>query len=214
MKHKRVIICLSVVVVIAAGLAFRFQRSQGQGKPALTQQQVQQAHPVPDYEVYRMLFHHHMMLKQKAAELEKQGQDGRFLREHYRREAKLTDDEAASFDAIAADCEQQVAKQDAKAKAIIDAAFAKNGNGKLAKGAKPPEPPAELRTLWDERNAIITRAETALQAAFGSSEFARFESYVKRDVVPHVSTSPSQPRPPSMRPKRGPASQSPTSEGR
>ena len=211
MKHKRIIICLSVIVAIAAGVTFKDQRSQGHGKPALPQQQSQ---AVPDYEVYRMLFHHHLMLKQKAAELEKQGKDGKFLRDYYRREAKLTDDEATSFDEIAADCEQRVAKQDAKAKAIIDAAFAKNGNGRLAKDAKPPEPPPELRTLWDERNAIITRAEIALQAAFGHSEFARFESYVKRDVVPHLSTSPGQPRPPTMRPKRGPAGPSPAPERR
>lgn len=213
MKHKRIIICLSVIVAIAAGVTFKYQRSQGHGKPALPQQQPQ---AVPDYEVYRMLFHHHMMLKQKAAELEKQGKDGKFLREYYRHEAKFTDDEAASFDEIAADCEQQVAKQDAKAKAIIDAAFAKNGNGngKLAKNAKPSEPPPELRTLWDERNAIITRAQIALQAAFGNSEFAKFESYVKRDVVPHLSTSPGQPRPPTMKPKRGAASASSTPEGR
>ena len=211
MKHKRIIICICVVVAIAAGVAFKFQKPQGQAKQTQPQQQ-QQA--IPSFEVYRMLFHHHMMLKQKAAELEKQGKDGKFLREYYRHEATLTDDEAASFDAIATDCEQQVAKQDAKAKAIIDAALAKNGNGKLAKDIKPPDPPPELRTLWDERNAIITRAEIALQATFGNSEFTRFESYVKRDVVPHLSTSSSPPRPPTMRPRRGAAGASPKPEGR
>ena len=144
-------------------------------------------------------------MKKKADELERQGKDARFLREFYKRKANLSDDEARSFDEIASDCERLVAQQDAKAKAAIAAALAKNGNGKIEKGARAPEPPPELHALWDERNAIIMRAKYALQASFGDSEFARFENYLKQDVVPHFSTPPpnSQPRP-FMGPRHGP----------
>jgi hypothetical protein len=198
-KHKRIIICFSIVVAIAAGVTFKFQKSQGRAKEA-----PQQPAAIPEFEVYRMLFHHHVSMKKKADELEKQGKDAKFLREFYKREAKLTDDQASAFDEIATKCEEEIAKQDAKAQAIIDKALAKNGNGKLAKGAQPPETPPELRTLWDERNAIIMKHRYGLEAAFGGNEFKRFADYVNRDVVPHMVAAPSQPRPTPMGPRHVP----------
>ena len=201
MKHKRIIICLSVVVAIAAGVTFKYQKSQSRAKETPQQQQA-----IPEFEVYRMLFHHHVSMKKKADELEKQGKDAKFLREFYKREAKLTDDQARAFDEIATKCEEEVAKQDAKAKAIVDKALAKNGNGKLTKRGQPPDaPPPELRSLWDERNAIIMKHRYGLEAAFGGSEFKRFADYVNQDVVPHFSTPPpnAQPRP-FMGPRHGP----------
>ena len=200
MKHKRIIICLSVVLAIAAGVTFKFQKSPGLAKETPPPRQA-----IPEFEVYRMLFHHHVSMKKKAGELEKEGKDAKFLREFYKREAKLTDDQARAFDEIATKCEEEVAKQDAKAKAIVDKALAKNGNGKLAKGAQPPEPPPELRSLWDERNAIIMRHRYDLETAFGGSEFKRFADYVNQDVVPHFSTPPPNGQPPPFKgPRHGP----------
>ena len=211
MKHKRIVILVAVVMLLLGGTAFRFRKSAAQHK-----QSNQQAQGIPDFEVYRQLFHHHVTMKQKADEFEKQGKDAKFLREFYKRQAKLTDDQAKAFDDIASDCERLVAQQDAKAKAIRDATLAATGNGKLEKGTSPPDHAAELRALWDERNAIITRASYALQAAFGNSEFDRFEKYVKQDVVPHLSpVPPSHPRPSPLRTQRGPKiSRYPTPEGR
>ena len=212
MKRNRIFIGICIAVGITTGLGFTFRQSQGQGQPGQ-----QQSQAIPEFEIYRQLFHHHVTMKKKAEELEKQGKDARFLREFYRRQASLSDDQARAFDEIASDCEQQVARQDAKAKAIIDAALAKNGNGKLKKDAKPPEPPRELRALWDERNAIITRAKYALQARFGDTEFTRFEAYVKRDVEPRIVAASNHPRPTPMGPKHGRqvvTSPSPAPEGR
>jgi len=197
-EHKRIIIVVAAVALLVTGATFKFRKSAAQPK-----QVAQQA--IPDFEVYRQMFHHHVTMKQKADELEKQGKDGRSFREFYKRQARLTDDEAKSFDQIASDCERQVAAQDLKAKALRDAALAANGNGKLEKGSRPPDPAPELRALWDERNAIITRAQYALRAAFGDNEFARFENYVRQNVVPHISpVPPRHPQPSSLRQQRGP----------
>lgn len=200
MKNKRIIICLSVVVAIAVGVTFKFQKSQGRAKQTPPQPQA-----IPEFEVYRQMFHHHVSMKKKSEELEKQGKDAKFFREFYKREATLTDDQARAFDEIATKCEEEIAKQDKKAQAIVDKALAKNGNGKLTKGAQPPEAPPELRSLWDERNAIIMRHRYDLETAFGGSEFKRFADYVNRDVVPRLSAAPpSRPHPTPMGPKRGP----------
>jgi hypothetical protein len=198
-------------VGIAAAVTLKYQKSQVRAKETAQQQAA-----IPEFEVYRMLFHHHVSMKKKADELEKQGKDAKFFREFYKREAKLTDDQASAFDEIATACEEEVARQDAKAQAIIDKALAKNGNGKLAKGAQPPETPPELRTLWDERNAIIMKHRYSLEAAFGDSEFNRFADYVNRDVVPHMVTAPNQPRPTPMGPRHVPkiSKYPPSPEGR
>ena len=213
MKKKRTIIGLCIIAVIAAAVAFKFQKSQGREKPTPPQPQA-----IPEFEIYRQLFHHHVTMKQKAEELDKQGKDGKFLREFYKKQANLSDAQARAFDEIASSCEDEVARQDAKAKAIIDKALAKNGNGKLTRDARPPEPPSELRALWDERNAIIMRHRYGLEAAFGGSEFKRFADYVNKDVVPHLSpASPNHPRPTPMGPKHGPqvvTAPSPKPEGR
>jgi hypothetical protein len=185
MKKKRALIGLLAVVAITTGLAFRFQPPQGQN-----QNRRQPAQSIPDYEVYHQLFHHHVAMKKKAEDLEKLGQDGKFLRGFYQREAKLNNEQARVFDQIASSCEEEVAKQDAKAGAIIDEALAKNGNGKLPNGTSPPEPPAELKHLWDERNAIILRAKDHLQAAFGAQEFKRFEGFVKSNVESRMTSEP------------------------
>ena len=212
MKNKRIIICVSVVVALAVAVTFKYQKSQGRAKEA-----PQQPQAIPEFEVYRQLFHHHVTMKKKADELEKQGKDAKFLREFYKHHAKLTDDQAKAFDEIATKCEEEVAKQDAKAKAIINQVLAKNGNGQLPKDTRPAEPPPELRTLWDERNAIIMKHRYGLEAAFGGSEFNRFADYINKDVVPHLSlTPPSHPHPTPMGPRRGPkiASYPPAPEGR
>jgi hypothetical protein len=196
-KNKRPFIVVALLVLFACGAAFKYRQSAAQPKHnAQSEPASQPGQAIPDFEVYRQMFHHHVKLKQKADELEKEKKDGKYLRDFYKRTAKLTDDEARNFDEIASDCERLVAQKDAKATAIIKAALAKHGNGKLKEGEAPPEPPAELRTLWDERNAIIMRGKYALQSAFGDSEFTRFENYVKRDVVPHISTIPPSAPPP------------------
>ncbi len=212
MKKKRLLIALCIAAGIATGLAFKFQQTQGQKKRG--QQPVQS---IPDYEVYHQLFHHHVSMKKKATDLEKLGNDGKFLRGFYQREAKLNDEQARMFDEIASSCDEEVAKQDAKAGAIIDEALAKNGNGNLPKGTSPPEPPAELKNLWDERNAIILRAKDRLQAAFGDQEFKRFEGFVKSNVEARMTSEPGNRQRPAtpMGPRHAQLPQSrPSQQGR
>lgn len=211
MKKKRALIGLLSAIAITSGLAFKFQPSQGQN-----QHRQQPAQSIPDYEVYHQLFHSHVAMKKKAEELEKLGRDGKFLRGFYKREAKLNDEQANVLDQIASSCEEEVAKQDAKAGAAIDEALAKNGNGKLPEGTSPPEPPAKLKRLWDERNAIILRAKDHLQAAFGAQEFKRFEGFVKSNVESRMTSEPASRQRPTtpMGPRHQPHPKSNPQQGR
>lgn len=186
MNKKRLIITLCIVALAVGALAFTKQATPVQNQKA-PQQQIKS---IPDYTVYRHLFHHHIALKQKAEELEQQGKDGKALRSFYQRQAKLNDDEARAFDQIASECEQEVAQQDAKAKAIIDAGLARYPGGKIPPGEKPPEAPAELKAMWEDRNAIILRARDRLREALGEQEFKRFDDFVERNVKPNITAEP------------------------
>ncbi len=186
MKNKRILIGLCAVSLVTGVLGFKYEVTSSRK----TQASQKEAQSIPDHAVYRQLFHHHVALKNKAEELERQGKNAKALRSFYKEAAGMTDDEARAFDQIASDCERDVAKQDDKAKAMIDAVRQRYPNGKVPKGEKPPEAPPELKAMQEERNTIILRARDRLRAALGEQEFQRFSQFVERDVKPNVTSEP------------------------
>jgi len=117
-------------------------------------------------------------LREKTTELQAQGRIG--LKPYFplQQEAGLTEGEATALEAIAFACREQVRQQDEKAKAIIIAFQSHFPGGRAPESGAPPPPP-ELKTMWEERSAIILRARDQLRAAFGDEEFARFDNYSK-----------------------------------
>ena len=187
MKNKRVVLGLCAVLITSA-LGFSYRAYPSKTTPS--SQQERQVQSIPDYATYRQLFHHHVALKKKADELEQQGKNAKALRSFYKEAAGLTDEEARIFDSVASDCERDVAQQDAKAQAIIDAVRARYPNGKVPKGEKAPEAPQELKDMQDQRNNIILRARDRLRASLGEQEFKRFSDFVERNVRPNVTSEP------------------------
>lgn len=141
---------------------------------------------LPDHVVYWHLFHHVAALDRRAAELEKQGQDGSRLRSFYRDRARLSAAQAGTLSAVASDCDGEVAAQDRRAGEVIRAARARLAGGRLAKGETPPPPPAELAALQEARNAAVLRARDRLRRELGEDEFARFDRFVAARVAPRI----------------------------
>ena len=152
---------------------------------------------VPDYVAYKHLFHHVAAFKKKAEETERDGKDGAPFRTFFKRKAQLSDEQARLLDQIASDFDQEVKLQDARAKVLIDAYRAQYPDGKVPHGETPKPPPAELKVMTQERNAIILRARDRLRAAFGDDEFRRFDDFVKRNVAPNVNQPPTGQSPPA-----------------
>lgn len=157
-----------------------FQQSQRAGSAQTAD------NPVPEFVVYRQLFRHVAFLKQKADDVEKKGADGSALRGHYKQQAKLNDREAQVLDDVAAACNADVERLDRKAKKLVDEFRAKHPGGRLAAGEVPPTPPAELNSLWEERNRVVMQAREALRAAFGEQEFQRFDEHVRQGITPNI----------------------------
>jgi hypothetical protein len=106
----------------------------------------------------------------------------------YQREAALSDYEASFLEEIATDCAGDVARQDAKAEAFINA-FRRRMRRSL--GGKRPQPvPAELTELQKERDAIALRHRDRLRKALGEDAFKRFTEAAKSIV--HVTLEPIQ----------------------
>ena len=154
---------------------------------------------VADYVVYWHLFHHNNLLLKKAKETESLGQDGSFMREFYKNEAKLNDTQSLTFNEISAKCESDVKALDDEAKVIIAHFRAQHPGGVLQQGETLPPPPPALAALQQRRNDAILRARDRLQQQFGETAFANFQTFVQKRVASQIKRKPLNTLRPAMR---------------
>ena len=138
---------------------------------------------IPQFAVYRQLFHHYAALKAKADEDERNGKSGAHLRSFYKRQAKLEDKQDRILDKIASQVDAEVAKLDKQARKLINDQRALHPLGKIPAGQTPPEPPAELRALSAKRTQTILQGKKELADAFGGPEFKRFDEFVQEHIA-------------------------------
>jgi hypothetical protein len=160
------------------------QASQSQTASANTKEAPDPA--IPDHVVYWQLFHHNTVLMKKAEEAERQGKDAAFLRNFYKHEAKLNDNQAEILREISTSCELEVNALDQEAKVIIQNYRAAHPGGRLQPGEKLPPPPPQLQTLQQRRNNKILQARDRLSQAFGQAAFADFQKFVNEKVKPKI----------------------------
>jgi hypothetical protein len=134
---------------------------------------------IPDYVAYGFLFRLVSKLSDKTRELRSQGRIGKKEYLPLQKEASLTQGQARMLEAIASACQQEVARQDEKAKSIVHGFRAQLPENKQLQGKALPPPPAELKALSNERNEIVLRARERLRLGFGEESFTRFDNYVK-----------------------------------
>jgi len=120
-------------------------------------------------------------LKNKAEEAEKNGEDATHLRTHFQRQAKLNDGQVAILEQAAVEYDLGEKLLDVRAQPIIAAYKTQFSNGQVL-NHQPVAPPAELRSLSLERDALALRGKDQLRTAFGP-DFARFDSFVKTRIL-------------------------------
>ncbi|HKG59893.1 MAG TPA: hypothetical protein VKB05_08965 [Pyrinomonadaceae bacterium] len=156
-------------------------QTQTQQAPASPQDQ-----EVPLHVVYDQMFRHIKELNKKADEEASQGKDGEHFRTLYKRLARLEDPQSQALDRIAREVDREIEPLNKKAIEIIRSIRERHKDGKLAQGELPPEPPAELRVLADERRQVIMRAREELRASIGDDAFQRFDKFVKKRIKPGI----------------------------
>lgn len=181
MKSKRIVVTFCVLALLVT--AFAAGEKNLSGKQALTVKRETHAALtsetiVPDHVVYGFLFQRVVSVKGKIKELQAQRRIARKPTFPLQKEANLSEAQAIQLEAIAFACQQEVAQQDEKARAIIIAFRSQFPDGRIPDGVTPSTPP-ELKVMWEERNAIILRARDQLRATLGEQEFHRFDQYAK-----------------------------------
>ena len=191
MNKKRILIIICAVALLGSALTVsRNASSERTSHNSTAQHTAQQAaYTVPDHVVYGFLFRYVARNNERIAQ--RHGRQTPYL--SLQREANLTQGQARALSEIAATCEQEVSQQDARARVIISAFRAQFPNGIIPRGTAPPPPPAELQTMWEERNAIILRARDRLRAAFGEEAFARLDDFAKFRYGTNIRPVPSNP---------------------
>lgn len=199
-QKKQLPLFFSLLALTAGSLAWNRQGQSArpsQEQPPQESSAREQSPDIPDHIAYLHLFRHTAAFKKKAEELERAGKDGSAFKTYFKRKAELNDGEAQLLDAIASECAGELEQQDAKAKVLIDAYKAQYPGGRVPHGEVPNPPPAELRAMSEGRDAIVLRYRDRLRATLGEDEFNRFQSFVKRRVVPNIHPQAGKQSPPS-----------------
>jgi hypothetical protein len=180
MNSKGLMGLLSLTVLVVSGFALA-KGPTTKNLPIDAPQKAprSQVSTVPEYVVYGNLFKKVSRLSEKTRELRRQGQIGQRAYFPMQKEASLSEAESTTLEAIALACQQDVARQDERARIITEAFRARFPGGKLPNSTALAPPPPELKTMWDERNAIVLRARDQLRLAFGEKQFPRFDRYAK-----------------------------------
>jgi hypothetical protein len=196
MKHKKLLVLFCLIAIGLAGLGLKTSSRTGSQTVARTGPAPGAAnagtkespHPsqAPEHVIYRQFFRHLVALKERATEVESHGKNGKALREHYKTKIGLKDKDADLLDQIAAECERETAKVDAKAQRIIDNVRRRFPKGELASPDQLPPPPDELKKLQLKRDMIVMRARHRLVTELGKQTFQQIDDYLKVNFAPDV----------------------------
>ncbi len=188
-KRGCVPVLTAVVFLIASSL------------PAVAQSGPPQS-PAPLTVLYEHFFTYQNHLDRFAATLASLGKDGSDFRNHFQQKMGFTDDEYALVRSAGAKLIADLAKQDAKAKAVIDAFHQAHPPGQVQSINDIPAPPPELTQLQKDRDQMILDEMTTLKSALSTTLAAKFDDTVKNEMSPQVSyrSIPVPPRNPASSP--------------
>ncbi len=187
MNRRRIYAALAVVAMAITVFSFTTRTQPLAGGVSAQDSGQPQAPELPDEIAYRHLFRYVTAIRKKADEAEGHGKDATSYRTHFKRRANLGDYHARVLDEVAVQYVGEVQAVDARARALVEAYRAQYPGGKVPHGEKPAPPPAELKQLREQRDAITLRYRDNLRNAFGDGEFDRFHNeFVKRHVAPLV----------------------------
>jgi hypothetical protein len=160
------------LILLTIGIAFFSVAVRAQSSPQKP----------PEHFKYFLVFRHTALLNQKAAEMERKGEDGSKFRNHYKNYAALNDLQVSQLNQVAQDCLREVGVIDARIKQIVTESRARIPGGRLEPGQPLPQPTAELKELDQERDQIIRSHYMKLRDRFGEAEFKRFAQVVEKSV--------------------------------
>jgi hypothetical protein len=129
-----------------------------------------------------------------AAQSEKEGKDGTWLRDHLQRQLNFSD---AQFDCVRTSAQHlasQLSDLDAQVKAIIAADYARNPPSPAnPKWSRPIAP--EIKELTRQREALIQAEVSRLQTALGPQAAGQLDDYLHNTFARNVTVQKFPPHP-------------------
>lgn len=193
MRRKIAVVSLALSFTLAVSLvvawaANRETKATPVAKAKAQDKPTPQARTIPEHLMYWHMFHHKVLLGQKADAVEKQGQNGSAYRSRYKTFANLNDREGQILDQVAQETFEKVKAQDERAKRVIAAIRAQGPDGKVQPGQSNPEVPEQLKEMQKERDAMILGGITKLRSEFGPGRSADLDRFVKEKIGPNFRT--------------------------
>lgn len=190
MRRKIVAASLALSVALAVSLMVvwttnRDAKASSNPTPKAQDKPGPQAQAIPEHLMYWHMFHHKVLLDQKATAAEKQGQDGSAYRSRYKNFANLSDRESQILDRVAQETFEKVKAQDERAKKVIEAIRAQGPDGTVKPGQSNPEVPEQLKAMQRERDAMILAGITKLRSEFGPERSLYLDQFVKKQIGPN-----------------------------
>jgi hypothetical protein len=180
MNRNRIAIVLCLVVLTAGALTFKSFGRQSHDAEKLPPPQVRAA---SEHALYRAFFDQVGLLRRKADELDQKGLNGSGARTFISRQTGLSESQMRLVEQIVADCKEEVKRQDEKALKFAEAHRARLQNAPAPEGYMHA-PPAELKTMQEERNAMYLRARDRIRATIGEEDFRRLDEFVMQHGSP------------------------------
>ncbi|MGA3133616.1 MAG: hypothetical protein ABSD59_22860 [Terracidiphilus sp.] len=176
----RRLILLTISGPLLLSLAFAQQAASPSQQPGQLQPK-----PITLPHLYWHLMTWQNHLDKAAAEHEKNGKDGTWLRGYLQKQLRFSDAEFAPVRESAQRLALAVADLDAQAKSLVQADLALYANGKLASSDPPPNL-AKVKQLSQQREDVINAEIARLNAALGPDNAAKLKTYLTQDHSSHV----------------------------
>jgi hypothetical protein len=188
---KKPVIFLGSLLVLTLVVIFGRDYVKGKVIPSVQPTHITQAESkkeIPQHVVYHMLFRHLVWLQNKAAELEQEGKDGSAFRNRYQKFASLTNQEDILLNETAVDTVNRVKDYDKQIEALVKTDREKRANqfkDKTLPSSPPPLNP-DVASLDKERQFAILSGYSRLREGFESDRFAKFDKFVKEQVMTQI----------------------------
>ncbi len=196
-------LCVLLLAVIGQQICVAAQPTV---PPAINVQQLNQPPKpasLPHLYWHLLMWQNH--LDHAAADHEKRGKDGAWLRNYIQKQLGFTDTEFAPVRQSSQHLAAVMVSLDAQAHSLIKADLALYADGKLAPDDRPPNLD-KVKQLTRDRETLINSEIAHLNASLGAADAARLKAYITRDFSKNVTVR-ANPNPPNRSRPNGPTRQ-------
>jgi len=134
--------------------------------------------------VYGQVFKYAVLLDVQATQADQRGENGNQLRNYYQTKAGLTAAETALLKSTANSTVTALHAIDQQIHGVVVSYRAQ-----FRKGTPRPPLPPELLTLQTQKDNLILNGLAAIQTGFGAARFQNLDTFVQKDIAPHITLS-------------------------